>query len=153
MGGEAMRDRLPAVSGAQRRGGPVLDEPAPGKRSVSPTNKVILLNVRHLEQAIRYTAPAGGPNQFTEHLRVATMSVGTYSIPCGGLDDQVPHAEDEVYVVLSGSARFTSGDDTVSVGPGTTLFVPANEDHRFHDVTDDLAVLVVFAPPYSGRAD
>jgi mannose-6-phosphate isomerase-like protein (cupin superfamily) len=81
------------------------------------------------------------------------MSVGTYSIHRGGLDDQVPHAEDEVYVVLSGSARFTSGNDTVSVGPGTTLFVPANEDHRFHDITDDLAVLVVFAPPYSGRAD
>lgn len=114
---------------------------------------VILLSVQHLERATRYTPPAGGPNHFTEHLRAAAMSVGTYSIPRGGLDDQVPHAEDELYVVLSGSAHFTSGDDTVSVGPGTTLFVPANEDHRFHDVTDDLAVLVVFTPPYSGRPE
>jgi len=114
---------------------------------------VILLSVQHFDQAGRYTAPAGSPNHFTEHVRVATMSVGTYSIPRDGLDDQVPHAEDEVYVVLSGRACFTSGETTVSVGPGTTLFVPANQDHRFHDIADDLAVLVVFAPPYSGRPD
>ena len=36
------------------------------------------------------------------------------------------------------------------VGPGTTLFVPADEYHRFHGVTEDLAVLVFFAPAYSG---
>lgn len=107
--------------------------------------------MQHLEDAARYTPPIGGPNHFAEHLRVATMSVGTYSIPCGGLDDQFPHTEDEVYVVLKGRAQFTAGDETVWVGPGTTLFVPSNENHRFHDVTEDLAILVVFAPPHSGR--
>lgn len=56
-----------------------------------------------------------------------------------------------MYVVLSGRGGFTSGGDTVSVGPGSTLFIPATEDHRFPDVVEDLAVLVIFAPPYSGR--
>ena len=38
-------------------------------------------------------------------------------------------------------------DLTVEVGPGSVIFVPANEEHRFVDVTEDLQVLVVFAPP------
>lgn len=110
--------------------------------------------MQHLERAARFTPAAKGAlNQFVEHVRVAAMSVGTYSIPRGGCDDQVPHAEDEVYVVLGGSAHFTSGEETVSVGCGTSLFVPAGEAHRFHDVTDDLVILVIFAPPYSGRSN
>jgi len=92
-----------------------------------------------------------GPNHFIEHLRVPTLSVGTYSIPTDGVDDQVPHAEDEVYVATAGRGRFTAGTRTVDVEPGTTLFVGAGEDHRFHDVTEDLVLVVVFAPPYSGR--
>ena len=79
------------------------------------------------------------------------MSVGTYSIPAGAEDDQSPHAEDEIYVVASGRGSFTAGGRTVEVGPGMTLFVPAGEDHRFHEVTEDLALLVFFAPAYSGQ--
>lgn len=79
------------------------------------------------------------------------MSVGTYSIPAGEVDDQQPHAEDEVYVVLAGSGLFTASGQTVPVTPATTLYVPRGEEHRFHDVTADLTVLVLFAPPYSGR--
>jgi mannose-6-phosphate isomerase-like protein (cupin superfamily) len=40
---------------------------------------------------------------------------------------------------------------TIDAGPGRTPFVPAGEDHRFHDVTEDLAVLVFFAPAYTGH--
>lgn len=91
------------------------------------------------------------PSHFIEHLRVTAMSVGTYSIPAGSHDDQAAHAEDEVYVVLAGRARFTAGSETLKVEPGTTMFVPAGEDHRFHDVEEDLATLVVFGPAYTGR--
>jgi mannose-6-phosphate isomerase-like protein (cupin superfamily) len=97
-------------------------------------------------------APAGdGTALFVEHLRVPALSVGTYSIPAGATDDQAPHAEDEVYHVVSGSGAFTSGGRTVEVGAGVTLFVPAAEEHRFHGVTEDLTVLVFFGPAYSGR--
>ena len=105
--------------------------------------------MQQLEEAGTFT-DGGGPNHWVEHLRVPAMSVGTYSIPVGGLDDQTPHGEDEIYVVTAGRGSFTSGSLTVEVGPGTTLFVGAGEDHRFHDVTEDLALVVVFAPPYSG---
>ncbi len=106
--------------------------------------------MQHIEQATVFTPPVDAPTGFVEHVRVPTMSVGTYSIPVGGVDDQSPHAEDEVYVVLTGRARFTCGHDCVAATPGTAIFVAAGETHRFHDITEDLAVLVVFAPSYSG---
>jgi hypothetical protein len=31
------------------------------------------------------------------------------------------------------------------------LFVPAEEEHRFVDIIEDLTVLVIFVPPYSGH--
>ncbi|MDI2127705.1 cupin domain-containing protein [Yinghuangia seranimata] len=99
----------------------------------------------------RFAPAPDGSADYAEHLRVPALSFGTYSIPAGQPDDQAPHKEDEVYAVVSGRGSFTSGGRTVEVGPGTSLFVPAGEDHRFHDVTEDLTVLVFFAPAYTGR--
>ena len=31
------------------------------------------------------------------------------------------------------------------------IFGPAREEHRFTDITDDLALLVVFGPAYTGE--
>ncbi|HEY0640854.1 MAG TPA: cupin domain-containing protein [Pseudonocardiaceae bacterium] len=103
--------------------------------------------MEHLERAGRFTAPeAGRGNHWVEHLRVPAVSVGTYSVPAGAEDTQRPHTEDEVYVVTAGTATFVAGERRVPVRAGTVLFVPAAEAHRFVDVTEDLAVLVVFAP-------
>jgi mannose-6-phosphate isomerase-like protein (cupin superfamily) len=100
-----------------------------------------------------YTPPDGGdPNHWIVHMNSDELSLGTYSIPAGGLDDQVPHAEDEVYVVQAGQATLVTPSGTVPVGPGSVVFVPAGESHTFTDVTEDLALVVVFAPPYGSRA-
>jgi mannose-6-phosphate isomerase-like protein (cupin superfamily) len=97
-----------------------------------------------------YQRPADGtPNDFTEQLRVAALSVGTYSIPAGGTDDQSPHRQDEIYVVTAGRAVLEADTGRVPVGPGDVVYVPAGEGHRFVDVTGDLALLVLFAPPYT----
>ena len=98
-----------------------------------------------------YLVPEGALNHYREQLREATMSLGTYSIPAGGTDDQQPHREDEVYFVVRGRGAFTGGSETVAVEAGTTLFVAAEEPHRFHDISEDLTILVVFSPPYTGR--
>ena len=100
-----------------------------------------------------YTPPDGsGPNQWIVHLNSADLSLGTYSIPAGGQDDQSPHTEDEVYVVQSGRATLVTTSGIADVGPGNVVFVPAGERHRFTEVSEDLARLVVFAPPYGSRA-
>lgn len=89
---------------------------------------------------------------YIEQLSVPDLSVGMYRIPAGGSDPQSPHTEDEIYVVLSGRATFV-GDDTgsVPVGPGSVIFVPAGEGHRFVDIVDDLTTVVVFGPAEGSR--
>ncbi|MBO2456680.1 cupin domain-containing protein [Actinomadura violacea] len=88
---------------------------------------------------------------WTEHLRTPDLSVGTYCIPAGGADGQSPHTEDEIYVVTAGRARIVTPGAAAEVGPGAVIFVPAGEEHRFTDVTEDLALLVVFGPAYGSR--
>ena len=103
-----------------------------------------------LDGAAGYTQPAAGATtHWIEHLRVPDLSVGTYSIQRGGIDDQVPHAEDEIYVVTSGQAMFGADGDRVAVGAGSVLYVPAGEVHTFTDVTQDLVAVVIFAPAES----
>jgi len=98
------------------------------------------------------TPPSGDPNDFTETLRVPDLSVGTYSIPAGGVDNQTPHTEDEIYVVTQGRARIVTPSAESAIGPGDVVFVPAGEPHRFTDITEDLALVVVFGPAYRARA-
>jgi quercetin dioxygenase-like cupin family protein len=109
--------------------------------------------MRVLSHAGAFTAPDPGSGvHWVEHLRVSDLSVGTYSVPAGADDDQEPHTEDEIYVVTAGQATLEAGGDAVPVGPGSVLYVPANEPHHFTNVTSDLAVLVLFAPAEYSRA-
>ena len=106
-----------------------------------------------IESAGRYSAPEGAENNhWIEHLRVPDLSVGTYSVPGGGSDDQSPHSEDEIYVVTQGSARLVAGDEAADVAPGSVVYVPAGEVHRFVDIAEDFAVVVLFAPAEYSRS-
>jgi mannose-6-phosphate isomerase-like protein (cupin superfamily) len=87
---------------------------------------------------------------YLEFLRRDSMSCGLYVLEAGATDPQGPHQEDEVYVVLSGRARLRAGDRDDPVGPGSVLFVARTVPHRFHDITERLSVLVLFAPAESG---
>jgi mannose-6-phosphate isomerase-like protein (cupin superfamily) len=86
---------------------------------------------------------------YFEFLRTGHFSAGVYRLPVNAIDNQRPHAQDEIYYVVSGAASFRSGESDITVAPGDILFVPANEPHRFYDIRRDLEVLVVFAPPES----
>ncbi|MEP7379078.1 MAG: hypothetical protein ABI725_05885 [Chloroflexota bacterium] len=48
---------------------------------------------------------------YLEFLRSEALSVGLYVLRVVDVDGQQPRREDEVYVVMSGHARFTAGDD------------------------------------------
>ena len=98
-------------------------------------------------------AKSGKP--YREFLRTDAMSAGVYALPAGGEDKQTPHSEDEIYYVVRGRAKFfseaTGARRNREVGPGSVLFVGANADHRFHGITEDLVVLVFFAPAEGSR--
>jgi mannose-6-phosphate isomerase-like protein (cupin superfamily) len=85
-------------------------------------------------------------DSYLEFLRRESMSCGLYVLEAGSVDDQVPHNEDEIYVVLGGRASFTAGPETIEVNAGSILYVPKEMDHRFHDVSERLSVIVFFAP-------
>jgi mannose-6-phosphate isomerase-like protein (cupin superfamily) len=107
-----------------------------------------------ISDAGQLTIAADGTAHWIEQLRVPDLSVGTYSIPAGGTDGQVPHTEDEIYVIMAGRATLVEGDDadSVAVAPGSVVYVPAGEIHRFVDITEDLAAVVLFAPAEETRA-
>ena len=109
--------------------------------------------MRVIAEAGTFTPPDGSePNHWIVHLDSDDLSVGTYSIPAGGLDDQTPHTEDEIYVVRSARATLVATTGIADLGPGSVVFVPAGERHRFTEIREDLVLLVVFAPPYESRA-
>ena len=105
-----------------------------------------------IEGAGGWRSPAVAAHDWVEHLKVADLSVGTYCIPVGGFDDQSPHTEDEIYVVTAGRATIVTPAASADVSPGSVIFIPAGEEHRFAEVTEDLALLVVFGPAYGSRS-
>jgi mannose-6-phosphate isomerase-like protein (cupin superfamily) len=86
---------------------------------------------------------------YLEFLRVAAMSAGLYVLPAGATDPQPPHEEDEMYYVVRGQARMRLGSEDQAVRDGSGIFVQAGVEHRFHDITQELVVLVCFAPAES----
>jgi mannose-6-phosphate isomerase-like protein (cupin superfamily) len=86
---------------------------------------------------------------YQEFLRVPAFSAGVYVLPAGGTDPQKPHKEDEMYYVIRGHAKMRVGSEEQVVKSGSAIFVPAQVDHRFFDISDELEVLVFFAPAES----
>jgi mannose-6-phosphate isomerase-like protein (cupin superfamily) len=79
------------------------------------------------------------------------LSVGLAVWPRGAMDRQRPHSEDEVYYVIEGRGTIRVADEDRLVQPGSLIFVGAGIEHRFHDIEDDLRVLVFWAPPHATR--
>ncbi len=84
---------------------------------------------------------------YLEFLRRDSMSAGLYALDAGADDDQQPHAQDELYIVLEGRAVLEVAGDQRPVQPGSVVFIAAGVAHRFHSIASKLSVLVVFAPP------
>ena len=82
-----------------------------------------------------------------EVLRSDLLSVGLYLLPAGGTDGQSPHNEDEVYYAVRGRAALRVGTEDHPVRPGALLFVPAQAVHHFHDIEEELVLVVFWAPP------
>jgi mannose-6-phosphate isomerase-like protein (cupin superfamily) len=87
--------------------------------------------------------------RYLEFLRVPAMSAGIYVLPAGGTDTQSPHQEDELYYVVRGRARMRAGSEDQAVSEGSAIFVAAGVEHRFYEITEELTLLVFFAPAES----
>ncbi len=77
------------------------------------------------------------------------LEIGVYVLVAPEPDRQLPHDEDEVYVVLEGSGVLEVEGVATPLEEGMALFVPAGAEHRFTSY-EQLALLVVFNGPHSG---
>ncbi len=129
------------------RGAPLRETHTTGL--VGGDNARMVGNIEHAPVAL-WTADAlrreSKGQEWLEFLRVRAMSGGIYVLEAGAAGLQTPHTEDEVYVVLSGHCRFAANEQVLEVGPGDTLFVAANLEHRFIDIDERVEFLVFFAP-------
>ena len=89
-------------------------------------------------------AESTGP--YLEFLREPNMSAGLYVLSAGSTDPQRPHTEPELYYVVAGRGRIQVGEEDRAVEQGSVVFVDRHQHHAFYDISEDLAVLVVFAP-------
>lgn len=90
--------------------------------------------------------------KYLEFFKGDNVSLGIYSLPIGEEDQHQLNTEDEVYYVVSGHAKMKVADTDRNVKPGSIVFVGAGTEHNFHDITENLMVMVVFSPPQGSRA-
>ncbi len=98
------------------------------------------------------TAHQEGGAAYHEFFVASRLSMGLYVLPAGQPDPQSPHTEDEVYYVVQGRGSVRVDGEDRPVGPGSIIYVGESVEHHFHSITEELSLLVVFAPPRRSRA-
>lgn len=96
---------------------------------------------------------AQGDDRFVEFLRRDSMSLEVYRLDVGEDDPQDRHSEDEVYYVVSGTAKIRIGDDSHDIEDGDIIFVEREVEHYFFDIEETLVTLVFFTPPFGTLAE
>jgi len=69
-----------------------------------------------------------------------------------GKDYQTTHAQDEIYIVMTGSGILVIEEQPFPFTAGDVLFVAAGTMHRFAEFTDDLVTWAIFWGPTGGEA-
>jgi mannose-6-phosphate isomerase-like protein (cupin superfamily) len=85
---------------------------------------------------------------YLQFLNKSTLSLGLYVLPAGADDTQSPHLEDEIYYVVFGRGTIDVAGERRAVGPGSIVYVAREVPHRFVEITEDLSILVFFAPEH-----
>jgi mannose-6-phosphate isomerase-like protein (cupin superfamily) len=66
-------------------------------------------------------------------------------------NEQAPHAQDEIYVIVRGAGVLVHDGRRDSFGTGDLLFVAAGVEHRFEAFTEDFAIWRVFYGAQGGE--
>jgi mannose-6-phosphate isomerase-like protein (cupin superfamily) len=104
------------------------------------------VNIFEYDDIAQSRAQSG--DAYLQFLNEGSLSLGLYVLPAGSTDTQTPHAEDEVYYVVSGRATVEVAGERRPVQPGSMIFVAKDVDHHFVDIAEDLSLLVFFAPEH-----
>jgi quercetin dioxygenase-like cupin family protein len=122
-----------------------LQSPPEGSPSPSPSSR----RIDHADVPI-VASPSGLP---TQHLVSARDGAGGLFVAQQWLQpgDRVllhTHPVEEAITFLSGSGEATLGEETVAIGAGVSLYIPAGVVHGFRCTEGTLHVFVVFPTPH-----
>jgi quercetin dioxygenase-like cupin family protein len=82
-----------------------------------------------------------------ETTRGALTLIECEAAPGGGPPPHIHEREDEAFYVLDGAFEIQLGDELLRAGPGDFAFVPRGMVHRFANVGDTPArILILFTP-------
>ena len=81
---------------------------------------------------------------FINFISTKGIQAGIIRLHAGEIDTQEPHIVDEVYYVIEGSGFIKLDGKDHEIRQGTSIFVPAKADHKFHGNKDDLVIFYVF---------
>ncbi|MEM7371163.1 MAG: cupin domain-containing protein [Bacteroidota bacterium] len=95
-----------------------------------------------LDSLVAQLEPTGRP--WLPFMKGNNVLTGLYILKAGAEDGQRPHDTDEVYYVATGKGKFVAGGEEVSIQAGSILFVKAEVEHKFFDITEDLVLVVFF---------
>ena len=104
------------------------------------------MNAFEYDEISRQQTESGRP--YFQFINEGTMSLGLYVLAAGSVDEQSPHAEDEIYYVVSGRGAIMVAGERRPVRAGSMVFVAKEVEHRFVDIEEDLSLLVFFAPEH-----
>ena len=104
------------------------------------------MNAFEYGEVSRQRAESGKP--YVQFINAGSLSLGLYVLSAGSTDTQSPHAEDEIYYVVSGRGVIDVAGERRRVQPGSIIYVDKEVDHRFVDIEEDLSILVFFAPEH-----
>ena len=91
---------------------------------------------------------------YLEFIRTHDLSVGVYVLPAGATDPQGPTPRTRSTTWSPAGPGSGSETEDRAVEAGSVVFVGADVEHRFHDIEEELVVLVIFGPAeYTHRVD
>ena len=88
--------------------------------------------------------------RFASAMHHGTMSVEFYA-PIE-TDPQIPHTQDELYFIHSGTGVLVIAGEHHPFEPGTCFFVPAGVEHSFEHFSTNFSTWVVFWGPAGGES-
>jgi quercetin 2,3-dioxygenase len=100
------------------------------------------------EKAPRFAGPAGMESFMTEVLATAEQTGGAFGVwryeipPGGGPGSHIHRAEDEFFLVLSGTFDFQLGDSVSRAPAGSFVFIQRDAVHTFKNVGSEPGILV-----------
>jgi mannose-6-phosphate isomerase-like protein (cupin superfamily) len=84
-----------------------------------------------------------GPGGYEVFFDSPALELGVYVLIAPEPDDQEPHDQDEIYVVLDGTGVLTVAGEETELRRGDAAFVAAGTEHRF-SAYERLILFVLF---------